>query len=660
MTHKRLSWHRLQQFPETKLGQWVWEWRGVWITAPAVAGLVLAVRLTGLLQTLEWAALDAFFRHRPLEPRDPAIVIVGIEESDIQAAKQYPLSDALLAQVITKIRQQQPAAIGLDLYRDLPVPPGTADLIRVFETTPNLYGIEKLIDDTGTKQPAIPAAPTLKRLKQVGINDVIADGDGKIRRGILYLPTEDVEGAASLGLKLALRYLEAKGITPDPNAEVLTLGRAAFPIFAANDGGYINADAAGYQTFINFRGPSRSFETLSLMQVLQGQLSPTHFHDRIVLIGPMAPSLRDYFYTPYSGSRITDQTAGVEIQANLASQIINAALSDRPLIQVWSDSIEGIWILFWSFMGALMGWSLRSARWVPLGIALISSGLVSLCFLAFLSGWWIPVVPPLMTLVGSVVVITRYVAELERRERHIVMNLFGRHVTPQVAEAIWRDRDQILKEGRVRGQRITATVLFSDIKGFSHIAEGTDPETLMNWLNEYMEAMAQLVLDHGGIVDKFIGDAVMAVFGAPIPSVTPAEVSRDAQQAVRCATAMGKKLRELNQRWSAQARPEAAIRIGIATGTVVIGSLGSSQRLDYTIIGDSVNIAARLESYDKFMEVGICRILISEGTQQYIRDLYPTCSIGEVALRGREQPVTIYQVLLPGVAIEQAPRPSNL
>jgi adenylate cyclase len=266
--------------------------------------------------------------------------------------------------------------------------------------------------------------------------------------------------------------------------------------------------------------------------------------------------------------------------------------------------------------------------------------------LAFWSGWWVPVVPPVLALVGSVVIITRYIAELERTDRQTVMNLFGRHVTPQVAEAIWRDRHQILEQGRVRGQRITATVLFSDIQGFTHIAEAIESEALMDWLNEYMEAMAQLVLEHGGIVDKFIGDAVMAVFGAPIPRLSEAEITQDAQNAVRCALAMADKLKVLHERWQSQARPIASIRIGISTGTVVIGSLGSSQRLDYTIIGDSVNVASRLESYDKWAHEGSCRILISDETYQHCHGKYATQPIGSVLLRGRLQPIEVYQVLV--------------
>jgi adenylate cyclase len=154
------------------------------------------------------------------------------------------------------------------------------------------------------------------------------------------------------------------------------------------------------------------------------------------------------------------------------------------------------------------------------------------------------------------------------------------------------------------------------------------------------------VLAHGGVVDKFIGDAIMAVFGVPIQRTTPEAIAEDAIAAVRCAQDMASTLGTLNKQWGIQGLPTAAMRVGIATGTVVTGSLGSSKRLDYTTIGDSVNVAARLESYKKSIDSGICRILINKETHQYIQGQFTTKFIGSVRLKGRQQFTEIYQVLL--------------
>lgn len=648
-----------------KLKQQIWEWRGVLVTAPSVTGLLIALRFAGLLQSLELWTFDQYFRLRPLEAQDSRIVIVGINESDLQQVGTWPVPDAVIAQLLEKLKKQQPRAIALDIFRDIPIEPGHQALVKVFESTPNLIGIEKRVGDSSS--PAIAPNPVLSQRGQVASVDVVVDPDAKVRRGMLYLTPEGSEPIASLGLRLALAYLEAQGVTPAPsttNLQFLQLGQAVFVPFETNDGSYVRADAGGYQILLNFRGPARSFRTVSMTEVLEDQIPPDLVRDRIVLIGVTATSIKDFFSTPYSSELFAapQPTSGVEVQANLTSQVLSAALSGRALIKTWPDPIEWLWILFWSCCGAILSWkghyvggvkklsprlSINLGAWTAISMLLVAgSSLIGGCYLAFLAGWWIPVVPAMLALTGSGIVIVGYIANLERADRQTVMDLFGRHVTSEIAEAIWRDRHLLLKEGRLLGRRMTATVLFTDLKDFSSIAEHTDPEVLMCWLNEYMAAMAQIVLEHGGVVDKFIGDSVMAVFGVPIPRTTPKAIAAEAQQAVHCALIMAATLKSLNHKWQAQGRLSAAMRVGIATGTVVVGSLGSSKRLDYTTIGDSVNVASRLESYDKSIEGGVCRILIDEATCKHIQGKFLTKAIGSVLLKGRENPTAIYQVLV--------------
>jgi len=623
-----------------KLKKQIWQWRGVWVTAPVVGGVFLVVRLTGWLQPLEWMALDLFFRWRPPEQRDERIVIVGIEESDLQKYG-WPISDDKLAELIDKVKTQKPVAMGLDLYRDMPVKSGYEKLMKVFNSTPNLIGIEKKIGDKDSS--AVAAAPVLKKLGQVGVNDVVVDDDGKLRRGLLFLDTPEGESLPSLGLMLAMIYLQEKNVFPDPNSVNLKFNNAEFVPFESNDGAYIKADAGGYQVLLNYRGPARTFFHVSMQDVMENRLSQDFFQNKVVFIGPTATSLKDYFYTPFSQPQ---QTAGVEVQATLTSQIISAALQNRPLLKVWDDWLESVWIYLWCGVGCLVSWAAGSRRWTVLVIGVANVNLIGICYLSFLGGLWLPVVPPVLCLLSCFMIINAYFAHVERQDRQTVMNLFGRHVTPKIAEVIWRERDQILKEGRLSGRKVTATVLFTDIKNFSTIAENLEPEKLMCWLNEYMEEMAGLVLEKGGVVDKFIGDSVMAVFGVPFARTTPEGVASDAKAAVSCALEMASKLRLLNQHWERQGQPTIAMRVGICTGSVVIGSLGSREREDYTVIGDSVNVAARLESFDKSIDGGICRILISEETYFHVKGEFATRYLGSELLKGRKQPVNIYHVML--------------
>lgn len=635
-----------------KLRQLTWEWRGVLLTVPSVTALAIALRGFGFFQLSELTALDRFFRWRPVEPIDPRIVIVQIDDSDIKKAGRWPISDGVLAELITKIKKQQPRAIGLDIYRDLTVEPGHQELVKVFESTSNLIGIEKVVGNAYGG--SVPSSPTLKKLGRVAAADLLLDEDGKVRRALLSVKPNQGKTIYGLATRLALIYLESEGIqlqTINAKTGNIRLGKAIFTPLRKNDGGYAGVDVGGYQILFNYRSYSCDrilkkcpiFQTVSMTDVLEDRIFSGLMQNKIILIGSTAESLKDRFFIPYSNSYLT-APFGVEIHAHLISQILSAAIDGRPLIKVWDEPLEGMWIFLWSFVGGILGWNFLRIRSKVVSI-LVTSGILTLvCYLAFLAGWWIPIVPPLLTLVGSGFGIIAYIAYVEHEDREIVMKLFEQNVTPKIARAVWSSRHQLLKEGRLIGQKMTATMLFTDLKGFTTITEQTDPETLMFWLNDYMNAMSETVLEHDGVVDKFIGDAIMAVFGVPFPSTTPEEIAKDAISAVSCALEMAAKVRSLNEQWQAQKRPTVAMRVGIATGIVVAGSLGSRQRLNYTTIGDSVNVAARLESFDKSLEDSICRILIDEGTYQYIQGHFPTKFIGSVQLKGREQPVKVYQI----------------
>ncbi|NJN49755.1 MAG: CHASE2 domain-containing protein [Alkalinema sp. RL_2_19] len=325
----------------------IWQSSAVWLTAPSVAGLVLAVRSLGVLQPLEWIAYDEFVKLSPQQAVDERILIVGINETDLQQLAQYPMDDATLASLLEKVKQGKPRAIGLDIFRDFAVAPGSDKLINLFKTTPNIIGIEKR--QGSRDRAAVNPSGVLSQQGQTASNNVVLDGDGKLRRGLLYW-TDGEDFIESIGLRLAMMQLAAQGIEPESDGEHLKLGKSTFKPFAANDGSYINADDGSYQMLLNYRGPAQSFRTVSMMDMLQGRVSHDLIHDRIVLVGVTAESLRDIFYTPYSENRITtpEKTAGVEIIANTASHIMTAAVEGKGTRQVWGDKWEGAWIILWS------------------------------------------------------------------------------------------------------------------------------------------------------------------------------------------------------------------------------------------------------------------------------------------------------------------------
>lgn len=630
-----------------KIKKWFQEYGGLIITAPLVTGIIILVRFAGVLEIIELNALDRFFRWRPLEPIDSRIVIVGINESDIRKLGQWPAPDEKFAELLEKIKAQQPRAIGMDIYRDLKVEPGHDRLLKVYKTTPYLIGI-KTVGDSADGY-AVNPPPVLNELGQVAAADLVLDEDGKVRRGLLFIEAPNGEVFTSLAMTLAFIYLDKEGVVPknsEVNPDYLQIEKAVFPILKPNDGSYIDINASGYQILMNFRGPRERFKTVSMMDIIEGKIPPDLMRDRLVFIGATAYSLPDLFNTPYNTSLLSSGkgTPGVEVHANLASQIISAALDGRPLIQSWSERTEWLWICAWSVVGVILARFCPSPPWTASGVLLGIALLYGTGYTAFIKGWWIPVIPPVLGLTGSAVVVTGYLVNLERKERQTVMDIFGRHVTPKIAETIWQERHDILEEGELLGQEMSATVLFTDLKGFTTLAEGMEPKTLMSFLNEYMQAMAQVVLDNNGIIDKFIGDAVMAAFGVPIAATSEEAIATDAEAAVRCAVQMAAKLKSLNERWAREGRATLSMRVGIATGKLVAGCLGGAVRQDYTIIGDTVNVAARLESYDKSLDGGVCRILISEDTWRYVEGKFVAKAIGSVSLKGRQQPTQIYQV----------------
>ncbi len=395
-----------------KFRKWLFQQHRVLTAAVGVAAGVTLLRLSGMLQPWEWAALDQFFRWRPSQGQDERILIVGIGEKEIQAGN-WPVTDKVMAELLRKIHARNPRAIGLDVYRSRPRPPGHDELLQSFAEIPNLIGIEKI---GNSSKETVKPPEILKNSDRVGFNNVVFDFDGKVRRSLLYWHV-DGQSHTSFALKLALMYLKAEGITPksSPSNQYLQLGDRVFPMFQSRDGGYTNADDGGYQVLVNFRDPEGTFARVSMNEVLQGKVPPEKFRDRIVLIGSVAPSLKDLFQTPYSESLLSspDPIPGVELHANFVSHIVSAVLDNRPIIKVWPDPVEYLWIFAWSLVGAALAWRLRSPGWSLVGVFISGGGLFFGCYLLFLPGWWIPLVPAAIALAASAVVMTGYIAHLE-------------------------------------------------------------------------------------------------------------------------------------------------------------------------------------------------------------------------------------------------------
>ena len=606
--------------------------------------LITVLRAGGHIEFLELTAYDWFIRLTPkLSDGDPKITLIKISESDISALGRWPVTDEILARAMEILLKSNPRTIGLDMYRDILVPPGSEELNRIVTENPQIVGVMKF-GVNGVLPQAI-----IRNTEQVGFNDVLVDRGGSVRRALLFL--DDGENVYnSFALRLAALYLQAEGISPqaDPvNPKYIRLGDTTIKPFETNDGGYIHADARGYQFLLDFKNTDSSFRSFSFSDLLSGNVPRDSVRNKVIIIGVDAQSVKDFFYTPLSrGFEEDQQIIGVVLHGHIVNQLLRFALDGTRPISSPSEGKKVFWILLWSLIGSVIGLRTRSA----LRFSMWSGGGLAILFLtayfAFLAREWIPLVPPALSFFISFVVVMAYMSNHEKKKRALLMQLFSQHVSKEIAEMIWQQRDQLLNDGRLSSQKMMDTVFFLDLKGFTAMSEKMDPKDLLDWLNSYMESMARLIMDRGGVVDNYVGDGIKADFGIPLPRSNEDEVRSDAINAVTCALSMEKEINRLNTLWGENGLPAVGMRVGIFTGPVVAGLLGSSQRLKYTTIGDTVNIASRLESYDK--EIGkdtLCRILIGDTTLGYLDSRFITERIGEVSLKGKEESIVIYQVL---------------
>jgi adenylate cyclase len=554
-----------------------------------------------------------------------------------------------MAELLSILEADHPAVIGLDIWRDVPVPKHSAGLERlnqVLKTNSNIIAIFTL-DGVVKPPPVLEWNP-----ERVAFNDnfppdiEVADTIPKVRRSMLFGDHSSGQAYDSLPFRTALAYLEPRGITPGPfeGLSSFRLGKTWLRRFQPNDGTYVRAGGKGWQMLLDFKCPT-NFTRFSVLDALGGRIPAGALRDKIVLVGINALSVEDVRVTPI------DRTQhGVELQAMTVNQLLRYALDGEQPMRVLSDWVENGWILFWCLIGSLIGNWVRSAWKIAVLTSVCLASLPAIGWLAFAPGLWIPVVAPAVGFVGASALGVSYASSRERGMRSVLMNLYSRHVSKEIAEETWANRESFLEGQQPKAQKLTVTVLFTDLKGFSTISEKMEPARLYEWLNGYLGAMAEIIQAHGGVLKQFAGDGVLALFGVPVPHTTREQQAADAKAATECALAMGHRLLELIRQWQETGLPPVSMRAGIYTGEVAAGSVGSSERFEYAVIGDVVNTASRLESYDKtFADPDLlplrCRILIGAPTHDLLDSSFQTKEIGLLEVKGKANKVAVFQVL---------------
>lgn len=447
-----------------------------------------------------------------------------------------------------------------------------------------------------------------------GYFNVFPDGDGTIRWSPLTIKCGGIF-YPSLALEMARAYIDA----PPPE------------IYISEDGAYkivlgdieIPTNSKG-EMLINYRGGVRTFPYYSFYDVLKDTIPKEKFENKIAIIGTVAVGTYDLRVTPMGSD-----FPGMEINANIIDNILNRDFLSVP---PWAPYFNLLVVLV---IGIILGLILpRVSAWYGALIAIAITGVwvITAEYLFRDKGIWVALLPPFLTIALGYTVLTliRYITV--ERAGHQLKNAFQFYVSKAVVGEILKDPTMLT----LGGERKDISVLFSDIKGFTSLSEGLSPEDLVQILNEYLTVMTDVVFNHMGLLDKYIGDAIMAVYGAPLPQ--PDHPLRACLTALDMRTA----LLDLQKQWESSGRPKLEIRIGINSGYAVVGNMGSRERFDYTVMGDNVNLASRLENLNKVYDT---KIIISENTYVNVKDDIAVRELDLVRVRGKTIPVKIYEMI---------------
>jgi adenylate cyclase len=597
-----------------------------------------------LVETLDRYLYDTRLRLQPAKP-NARVIIVDVDERSLREQGRWPWSRETLARLTTTIARDGGArAVGFDMVFAEPNAREDPPLMRALTGQPVALGYyfssELGAVSTGLlPQPVWPAVvladrriavttwngyganvvPLQRAARAAGFFNPVVDRDGVVRalpllaeyKGQLY------ESLAVATLRIyfgnAPLTLRADGLHADSLGFGPSGEQARIPI------------SEGTTALVPFQGrggaAASRFRYVSATDVLEGRVEPRLFRDRIVLVGTSAPGLTDLRATP-----VSEVYPGVEIHASLIAGALEGTIRTRPV------------------EAPLISASAVGAVGVAAAIAMAGAGVIGIAATALVGlstlfawnaiayaqlAWVVPLASGVLLLLGlaTLNLVAGYVTE--GRSRRAVIGLFGQYVAPQLVERMAHDPDNVPLESR----NAELTILFADIRGFTRMAESMEPQQLRDYLNRFLTSMTEVIHAYDGTVDKYIGDAVMAFWGAPVDDPLHAD------HAVAAAIAMQREVERLNREFDALGWPRLAVGIGINTGVVRVGDMGSRLRRAYTVIGDAVNLASRLEGLSKKYELPI---VIGDATRQRVRGI-ALQFVAQSEVHGRTEPVGVWQ-----------------
>jgi adenylate cyclase len=477
------------------------------------------------------------------------------------------------------------------------------------------------------------APPENDEKTSIGFFNISSDADGVLRRALLVLPfgrssnPDDIDLYGSLEVQTLRLYLGIK-----TEQVTVNYGPTGVASLQFGDKLTVKPDWLG-RVLINYRGPRGTYPYYSIADVVNHKYKPGTFRDKIVLVGASATGIGDLRTPPYGGI----DYPGVELHANVIDNMLNNGFLIRGAHQEVLDLL--LILIFGIPLGTAL--ALVSPRWMWFGLALLLP-FGFLIYVSFVRGYWLNFTLPAGTLTANVMLVSLYRALVEEKEKRKVRSAFGQYLSPEVIRRL------LVNPQLVEPRKTEITVMFSDIRGFTTISEKLDAQDLALFLNGYLSDMTKIVFDTQGTLDKYIGDAVMAFWGAPF------EEPNHGANACRASLAMMKTVHALQKQWEAEGKPKLDIGIGLNSGPASVGNMGSALRYGYTALGDTVNLSSRLEGLNK--EYGT-HILVNESTYAEVKDngfLFRELDI--IRVKGKLQPVTIYELVGNLSELEQDPK----
>jgi adenylate cyclase len=593
------------------------------IGANLVALILLSLRETGWLQSLELSAYDTLISFFAGSQQSDRVVLVVTTEEDINRLS-YPIRDNYLAAVLAAVFAGSPKAVGVDLYRDLPMAPGNQELQAIQRAHDNLYWVFKL-PDVGNS--GVPPPPAIRDTGREVLSDHVTDAGGVVRRSLLLAADERTNrNWPAMGVALAERYTGQRLRMVDND---LALGRGRIPLLDQPYGPYAKVDAAGYQMLFDYRGGHERFRQISFSEILARPDLAATLRGRIVLVGTAALSIKDNFATPFNtGWGGEGPLIGIALHAHTADQLIRVANGESrnpvPLprimddVAIWAAALGGavLALLVWRVLVVLTA--------LVLGFGLVT-GATAWGFDS--AGLLLPGVPVALAWGLSAAACNFVMHSVGSRERSRLRRSFESYLDPRIINQMMQG-DTLPSFG---GEHREITAIFTDIAGFTTTAESLDAATVAALLGEYFGVLTDAVVENGGLVNDFIGDGLVVLFGAPMYQ------SDHADRAVAAALAMD----EAGQRFSAELAARGIewghTRIGVHTGMALVGNIGTRGKLKYGALGDSLNTASRVEGLNKYIgsHVAVSGETVAKCRRQAFRP------VGDIIVKGRKNAVPI-------------------